>query len=99
MLIHTVLFWLKKDLNADQRATFTVGLNRLKEIESADSVYVGTPSATPERSVIDSSYDYCLTVVLKDIPSHDAYQDHPIHHEFLAKCKDFWTEVKIYDAD
>ena len=99
MLIHTVLFWLKKDLDAEQVAQFRAGLETLKGIESAETAYIGTPSATPERPVIDSSYDYCLTVILKDIPSHDAYQDDPIHLEFIANCKEFWTEVKVYDAD
>lgn len=99
MLVHTVFFWLKKELTPDQRAQFQAGLETLKDIEDADTVYIGTPSATPERPVIDSSYDYCLTVILKDIPSHDAYQDHPIHHAFIENCKEFWTEVKVYDAD
>ncbi|MGB0744456.1 MAG: Dabb family protein [Opitutales bacterium] len=99
MLIHTVLFWLKEDLDAAQVADFRKGVESLQGITSADAVYVGTPSDTPERPVIDTSYDFCLTVILKDIPSHDAYQDDPIHHEFLANYKDFWTKVKIYDAD
>ena len=99
MLIHTVLFWLKKELDADQVAQFRQGLAKLQVIDSAEAVYIGTPSATPERPVIDSSYDYCLTVILKDIPSHDAYQADSLHQEFLAECKDFWETVKIYDAD
>lgn len=99
MLIHTVLFWLKKELDADQAAQFRAGLAQLQGIHSAEAVYIGTPSATPERPVIDSSYDYCLTVILKDIPAHDAYQADPIHLEFIAQCKEFWDTVKIYDAD
>ena len=99
MLVHTVLFWLKKDLEADQVARFREGVESLKNISSADAVYVGTPSDTPERPVIDTSYDFCLTVILKDIPSHDAYQADPIHQEFIDNCKEFWDTVKIYDAD
>jgi hypothetical protein len=99
MLVHTVLFWLKKDLDADQTADFRKGVESLRGIDSAEAVYVGTPSNTPERPVIDSSYDFCLTVILKDIPAHDAYQADPIHQAFIAKYKDFWEKVKIYDAD
>lgn len=99
MLIHTVFFWLNNDLNPDHVAQFREGVETLKGISSADSVYVGTPSNTPERPVIDASYDFCLTVILKDIPAHDAYQADPIHQEFIAKFKDSWDAVKIYDAD
>lgn len=99
MLVHTVLFWLKKDLDDAQRAEFRKGVETLKEITSAEAAYVGTPSSTPERPVIDSSYDFCLTVLLKDVPAHDAYQVDPIHLEFIEKYKSIWETVKIYDAD
>ena len=99
MLVHTVLFWLKEDLDADQIAKFRSGVETLKDIESAEAVYVGTVADTPDRPVIDTSYDFCLTVLLKDIPAHDAYQEHQIHQEFISNFKDYWAEVKIYDAD
>lgn len=99
MLVHTVLFWLKKDLDAAQVADFRKGVESLQSIASAEAAYIGTPADTPERPVIDTSYDICLTVLLKDIPSHDAYQADPIHLEFIEIYKSFWTEVKIYDAD
>lgn len=99
MLVHTVLFWLKKDLDAAQRADFRKGVESLQEIGSAEAVYVGTPAETPERPVIDARYDICLTVILKDISAHDAYQADPIHLEFIETYKTYWSEVKIYDAD
>ncbi|MEN8661215.1 MAG: Dabb family protein [Lentimonas sp.] len=98
MLVHTVLFWLKKELTEDQINGFTQALETMKGIQHADAVYVGTPAATEKRPVIDTSYDYCLTVVLEDVAAHDAYQIDPIHTEFL-KNKDLWEQVKIYDAD
>jgi hypothetical protein len=99
MLVHTVFFWLKKDLTAEQVAEFRAGVDTLKNIGSAEAVYVGTPAKTAERPVIDNSYDICLTVLLQDIPAHDAYQAHPIHQEFIANFKDSWDAVKVYDAD
>jgi len=99
MLVHTVFFWLKKELTADQAAQFRVGVERLKAIPSAEAVYVGSSADTAPRPVIDRSYDICLTVLLKDIPAHDAYQADPIHLEFIAKLKDSWETVKVYDAD
>jgi len=99
MLVHVVLFWLKDDLSDTQRSAFKAGLERLTTIEAAEAAYVGTPAATLERPVIDTSYDYCLTVIAKDVAAHDAYQVDPRHLAFLESFKPFWTQVKIYDAD
>lgn len=98
MLIHTVLFWLRKDLSPSEREDFKAALVSLKDIPSAAAVYVGSPSSTPARPVIDASYDFCLTVLLEDMAAHDAYQQSPLHQAFL-KNKQLWERVQIYDAD
>ena len=98
MLIHTVLFWLHKDLSASEREDFKAALDSLKDIPSAAAVYVGSPSSTPARPVIDASYDFCLTVLLEDMAAHDAYQQSPLHQKFLEN-KELWERVQIYDAD
>lgn len=98
MLIHTVLFWLRKDLDGDEITRFRKALETMKSIEHAEAIYIGSPAATPERPVIDTSYDFCLTVVLKDMAAHDAYQADPIHEAFL-KNNPLWKQVKVYDAD
>ncbi|MGC6455491.1 MAG: Dabb family protein [Coraliomargaritaceae bacterium] len=99
MLVHTVLFWLKDELEEAQRSSFLQGLESLKGIESVEAVYIGTPAETTERPVIDTSYDYCLTVLLPDMAAHDAYQVDPLHSAFLEQFNTCWKAVKIYDAD
>ena len=42
---------------------------------------------------------FALTVILKDIAAHDAYQEDPLHQTFIADNKELWKRVKIYDAD
>lgn len=98
MLVHTVFFWLKPDLDGAQRASFRAGVESLATISSAEAVYIGTPAAT-DRPVIDRSYDVGLTVVLKDLAAHDAYQVDPIHREFVDTFGTSWERVVIYDAD
>jgi hypothetical protein len=98
MLIHTVLFWLRKDLSSSEREDFKAALDSLKDIPSAAAVYVGSPSSTPARPVIDASYDFCLTVLLEDMAAHDAYQQSPQHQAFLEN-NELWERVQIYDAD
>jgi hypothetical protein len=99
MLVHTVLFWLKKDLDGDKVTDFRIGLETLTTIETAEAVYVGTPAATAERPVVDTSYDFCLTVIAKDVAAHDAYQVDQRHADFIGTFKDYWSKVQIYDAD
>lgn len=99
MLVHTVFFWLRKDLDGDTITKFRTGLESLKTIKHAETAYVGSPARVAERPVCDKSYDFCLTVILKDVPSHDAYQADNIHQAFIANHKEHWEKVKVYDAD
>ncbi|WPJ94276.1 Dabb family protein [Coraliomargarita algicola] len=99
MLVHTVFFWLRKDLDGAQITEFRMGLESLKTIDVADAVYVGSPAHTAERPVLDTSYDFCLTVILKDVAAHDAYQAHETHQAFIAAHKEQWKKVKVYDAE
>ena len=98
MLVHIVLFWLKKDLSKDDLIIFEKEVSSLENISSVEHLYVGQPAGTTKRPVIDDSYDFCLTVVLNDIAAHDAYQEDPIHLEFIKNCSHMWEKEKIYDA-
>lgn len=99
MLVHTVYFWLKPELTAQQRADFRKGVESLGTIKAVDKIYVGTPAKTEKRPIIDSSFSVALTVICKDIAAHDAYQADPIHLVFINACKTFWHKVQIYDAE
>ena len=99
MLVHTVFFWLRQELDDAQVTEFRMGLESLKTIEHAESVFIGRPARVAERPVCDGSYDFCLTVILKDLPAHDAYQAHEKHQNFIAAHKEQWQKVKVYDAD
>lgn len=99
MLVHTVYFWLKPELTAQQRADFRKGVESLAGIKAVDRIYVGTPAATTKRPIIDDSYAVALTVLCKDLAAHDAYQVDPIHLKFIENFKTFWSKVQIYDAE
>lgn len=99
MLVHNVFFWLRKDLDGAAITEFRMGLESLKGIEHAEAIYIGSPANVPERPVLDMSYDFCLTVILKDVAAHDAYQAHEKHQAFLAEHKEKFKQVKVYDAD
>lgn len=98
MLFHNVYFWLKPELTPAQRAEFRRGVESLAGIKSVSKVDIGVPAKTEKRPVIDDSYDVALIVQCRDVAAHDAYQVDPLHLEFIAGFKTFWTRVQIYDS-
>jgi hypothetical protein len=99
MLVHNVFFWLKEGHSKKDKESFISEVKMLAHIPDVESVYVGTPAAVNDRKVIDKSYDVALTVIFKDIASHDSYQTHEIHQRFLANNSSKWTRVLVYDAN
>ena len=97
MLVHSVFFWLKDELSAAQTEAFRGGLESLAGIPVVEKLYVGVPASTPPRPVVDASYTFGITVVLKDVAEHDAYQDDPLHQRFLEQFASYWHKVLIYD--
>src|SRR3954468_8402255 len=74
VMIHSVFFWLKNDLPAEQRAIFESELVRLKEIHYLVHGFVGKPAPTEKRPVVDHSFDYSLTLHFKNLADHEHYQ-------------------------
>jgi hypothetical protein len=97
MLIHHVLFWVKPQTTTEQKEAFEAGLESLIGVETAQAVYVGTPT-TITRAVVDSSYTFSLVVIFDDIAGHDVYQTHPLHLKFLENFRQYFEKVIIYDA-
>lgn len=98
VLIHSVYFWFKADAEPARMAAFEAGLRRLADIAQVQQAYVGKPEQTPARPVIDQSYDWALVVHFASLADHDAYQDHPVHLEFLDRFAATWQRVQVYDA-
>ena len=98
MLVHTVVFWLRPDLNVEERAAFLHdGLESLRPIKSVRALYVGSPAPVAPRPVVDASYDFALTVLFDDLEAHNAYQADPLHLAFINRFKSSWARVQIYD--
>jgi hypothetical protein len=97
MFVHSVYFWLRPDLSAEEQDRFIREVTALKGIRSVRHAWVGAPADT-DRPVIDRSYSYALTVVLDDEAAHDEYQVDPIHDRFREQCASLWNRVVIYDS-
>jgi hypothetical protein len=95
--VHAVYFWLRPDLSPAQREAFVQGLQTLRSIETVQHGWIGVPAPT-DRSIIERSYSYALTLVFANTAGQDAYQVHPVHDRFREDFGDFWTQVLIYDS-
>lgn len=98
MLVHSVYFFLKPELTAEQRADFRKGLETLKAIRSATAVYIGSPAPVAERPVLEKGYSFGLTVLFEDMPAHDNYQIDPLHKAFLDTFRGHWAKVVVFDT-
>ena len=98
MFIHHVYFWLAPDAPASAKDQLLQDCKTLlSQIPGIVHLWAGPPAMTP-REVVDNSY-----AVRARRPScegksdHDVYQPHPLHQQFIARNKQHWTRVQIYD--
>jgi hypothetical protein len=96
MLVHSVFFWLKKDLKESEKKDFLAGLKSLEAIDVIRKLYVGSP-APSERAVVEKGYTYGLTVLLDDLEAHDKYQSDETHQRFLKTFSWMWDKVLVFD--
>ncbi|GAB3511519.1 Dabb family protein [Emticicia fontis] len=97
-LVHTVFFWLKDQNNQADHQALHEGLLELSKIDLIQTAYVGTPANT-NRAVIDFTYQFSITWIFDTPEQQAAYQTHPDHLAFVAKCSHLWEKVQVYDAE
>lgn len=98
-MIHTVYFWLKSDVTPEEKQQLLYELNKLKAIKTVQRAFIGPPSATEARTVVDNTYDYAFILWFEDVAAQEAYQIDPIHLAFVEKNQHLWTKVVVYDSD
>jgi len=98
MVIHSVFFWIKPDAGAADRAAFPAEVRKLAAVRTIEKIYVGPPAPLEVREVTERSFDLALTIIFKDMASHDAYQVDPIHLAFVDRNKHLWAKVIVYDS-
>ena len=97
MFIHQVCFWLKQGTPDAAKEQLIADCRKyLGGVPTVKQLWVGPPAMTP-REVVDNSYQVGLVVILEDSKAHDIYQDHPTHHEFIARNKAHWDRVRVLD--
>ncbi|CAN5248656.1 Dabb family protein [soil metagenome] len=97
LFVHHVYFWMKDGHTSEDKAKLLEGLNSLKKVETIKMVHVGKPAST-NRDVIDTSYQYSLMLVFKDLADQEVYQKHPVHLDFVKNYSHLWSKVIVYDS-
>jgi hypothetical protein len=98
MLIHTVFFAVGANASEDaveQLLADCRGL--LSKVPGVRHLWVGRPADT-HRSVVLRDYAVGMTIVFADAAAQEAYQDHPLHLEFIARNKNTWSGVRVFDV-
>ncbi len=61
--------------------------------------YAAGVVADLDRPVNDRDFDVSLHVVFENAEAGRAYQVHRRHDEFVARNKDNWARVRVFDSD
>ena len=99
MLAHNVFFTLKdKSQPAIDRL---VSACKLYLTDHPGTIFFacGTLQQDLDRPVNVRDFDVALHLVFDSKESHDAYQDAPRHHQFVAENRDGWAQVRVFDSE
>jgi Stress responsive A/B Barrel Domain len=98
MFSHVVIFWTDPaKLNAPDEV-IAGAREYLAPIPGVVNFHLGK-MARSHRDVVDQSYQVGLCIQFESKNAQDDYQDHPMHLQFVDKCKALWTKVVVYDFE
>lgn len=97
-VIHHVFFWLKNRESKEDLEKLIAGVKTLSEIPTVGALQVGVVASTEMRDVIDNSWSVSELIFFADVAAQRAYQEHPIHLEFVNNHHHLWEKVLVYDS-
>ena len=97
-LAHHVFFWLKNPESTADRDALIEGVRGLAAIPTVRALHVGVPADVEPRPVVDSSYSVSELMFFDTLADQNAYQVHPLHQAFIARCSPLWARVLVYDT-
>ncbi|MEZ6105771.1 MAG: Dabb family protein [Pirellulaceae bacterium] len=98
MLSHDVYFTLK-DPSPENIQTLVDDCHTYLD-KHPGLVFFGAGPLEPElaRPVNDRAFHVALHVVFTDRAAHDAYQVEERHLTFIARNKETWAQVRVFDS-
>ena len=98
-MIHTVYFWLKDDLNDEDRQDFVRAAKELAIVPTVRKFYGGPPAGTPDRDVTNHDFDYSIHLIFMSVKDHNTYQQDPVHLKFVETQAHKFATVKVFDSE
>jgi hypothetical protein len=99
MLAHIVFFTLKDTSEEAIARLVDSGKEFLSGHPGTVFFAMGTLNPELDRPVNDREFQVALHVIFDSKESHDAYQVHPRHHQFIEANNDNWDNVRVFDSD
>jgi len=98
MFSHIVIFWTNP---AEPNAANEVIAGAKKYLSSIPGIvnFHAGQMVRSHRDLVDQTYQVGLNIQFETKQAQDDYQDHPLHLEFIEKCKSLWTKVVVYDFE
>jgi len=98
LLVHSVYVELKEDSSEARQKLIDDCRKYLQPIPGIVAFAVGPRDESLDREVNDLAFDVGLTIVFRDRTAHDLYQPHARHQEFIARNKDNFARVRVFDS-
>jgi hypothetical protein len=96
--MHTVFFWFENPDSENDKKFFKNSLQKFIDCSQfIESSFIGTPPKK-ERSVVDDSFTFSLSVGFTSKENHNAYQIEEVHQKFIEECSYLWDRVVVYDS-
>lgn len=98
IIVHSVYFWLKKDLSKADEQKFLAFFDLLKALPGVKSLVYGKPASTTTRPVTDNTFSYNLIITFENLEAVKVYETHPDHLKGAAAFAKYWDRVQVRDT-
>lgn len=98
MLAHNVYFALNDNSEAAKQKMIDACKKYLATHPGTVFFACGVLEPELDRPVNVRDFDIALHVVFDSRAAHDAYQEAPLHHQFIAENKPNWKQVRVFDS-
>jgi hypothetical protein len=98
-IVHNVYFSLKESTPAGRQKLVDACKKLLSGHDGCVYFSAGEVSDRLTRDVNDRDWDVGLHIVFDSMASHDKYQDHPRHTQFIDENKSTWAKVRVFDTE
>jgi hypothetical protein len=98
VFVHVVFFDAKPDTPDAVLDEMVADAHRiLGKIPSVRTIASGRRDARMQRDLNDTDFTVGLVIHFDDKAGHDLYNDHELHQQYVAKYKDYFAKVRVFD--